>query len=145
MAAKTATKSTKSTKTATAAPTAAAAKTPADRLADAAKDVLYISVGASVLAFQRAQVQRVELAKAMELRLTEGRKQLADLTKAAGTTAEGRLAQLDDRMAAVEARVDDALEMVQSRLPKPAAELLGQARTAAKTTRTQVRELLNVG
>ena len=145
MAAKTATKTTKSTKTATAAPTAAAAKTPADRLADAAKDVLYISVGASVLAFQRAQVQRVELAKAMELRLTEGRKQLADLTKAAGTTAEGRLAQLDDRMAAVEARVDDALEMVQSRLPKPAAELLGQARTAAKTTRTQVRELLNVG
>ena len=142
MAAKTATKS---TKTATAAPTAVAGKTPADRLADAAKDVLYISVGASVLAFQRAQVQRVELAKAMELRLTEGRKQLADLTKAAGTTAEGRLAQLDDRMAAVEARVDDALEMVQSRLPKPAAELLGQARTAAKTTRTQVRELLNVG
>ena len=137
-----ATKTTATKKTTTT--TAAAAKTTADRLTDVAKDVLYVSVGAGVLAFQRAQVQRVELTKAIEQRVAEGRKQFADMTKAATTTTEGRMSQLDERATAIEARVDDLLETVQTRLPKPAAELLGQARTAAKTTRGQVRELLNI-
>jgi hypothetical protein len=117
-------------------------RNPADRIAEIAKDVLYVGVGAGVLAFQRAQVQRVELTKAIEQRMADSRRQLADLTKAATTTATGQLAWLDERATAVEARVDDVLDTVQDRLPKPAAELLGQARTAAKATRTQVRGLI---
>lgn len=128
--------------TATTAP-----KGVADRIADAAKDVLYIGVGAGVLAFQRAQVQRVELTKAVEERIAESRKQFADVTKSATTTAEGQLAKLDERVTELDQRVEDVLELVQDRLPKPAADLFGQARTAARTTRGQVRgqvrELLN--
>lgn len=128
--------------------TTTAPKSVADRMADAAKDVLYIGVGAGVLAFQRAQVQRVELTKAVEERIAESRKQFTDLTKSAGTTAEGQLAKLDERVTEIEERVEDVLELVQQRLPKPAAELFGQARTVARTTRGQVRgqvrELLNI-
>lgn len=135
-------------KTTTTATPTAAPKSVTDRVADAAKDVLYIGVGAGVLAFQRAQVQRVELSKAVEERIAEGRKQFTDLTKSASTTAEGQLAKIDERVTELEDRVEDVLEIVQQRLPKPAAELFGQARSAARTTRTQVRgqvrELLNI-
>lgn len=130
------------------APTTTAPKSVADRVADAAKDVLYIGVGAGVLAFQRAQVQRVELTKAVEERITEGRKQFADVTKSAATTAEGQLSKIDERVTEFETRVEDVLELVQDRLPKPAAELFGQARTVARSTRGQVRgqvrEMLNL-
>lgn len=117
-------------------------KSVADRVVDIAKDVLYVSVGAGVLAFQRAQVQRVELTKALEARMADSRKQVSDLTKAATTTTEGQLAKLDEAVTSIEERVDVVLEQVQHRLPKPAGDLLGQARTAAKQTRKQVRELI---
>lgn len=138
------TKATNAKATSAKATTSTSATAPADRLAEMAIDALYISVGASVLAFQRAQVQRVELTKAIEQRVAEGRKQFADMTKAASTTAEGQLSKLDERTSVLEARFDEMLEGLQTRLPKPAAELLGQARSAAKTTRGQVRELLNI-
>jgi len=137
---KTTAKTTAKTTTTTAAP---ADKSVADRVVDVAKDVLYVSVGAGVLAFQRAQVQRVELTKALETRMAEGRKQVSDLTKAATTTTEGQFAKLDDQLTAIETRVDDVLEQVQVRLPKPAGEVLGQARTAAKGARQQLRTLIN--
>ena len=137
---KTTAKTTTKTTTTTAAP---ADKSVADRVVDVAKDVLYVSVGAGVLAFQRAQVQRVELTKALETRMAEGRKQVSDLTKAATTTTEGQFAKLDDQLTAIETRVDDVLEQVQVRLPKPAGEVLGQARTAAKGARQQLRTLIN--
>ncbi len=148
MAANAKTTNAKTTNAKTRTTSTTAPKSVADRLTDTAKDVLYIGVGAGVLAFQRAQVQRVELTKAVEGRIAEGRKQVADLTKAAGTTAEGRFAKIDERVNDLEARVEDVLEAVQLRLPKPAAELFGQARSAARTTRTQVRgqvrELLDI-
>ena len=125
-------------------PTADPALAGIDRFSEIAKDVLYIGVGASVMAFQRAQVQRVELTKALEERMADGRRQFADLAKAFTTTTGGQFARLDEQAMAIEARVDDVLDAVQQRLPKPAAELLGQARTAARTTRAQVRELLSV-
>jgi hypothetical protein len=138
----------KRTPKSTATATTVAPKGVTDRLAETAKDVVYIGVGAGVLAFQRAQVQRVELTKAIEERVAESRKQFADLTKAATTTAEGQLARIDERVTELEIRVEDALEGVQHRLPKPAADIFGQARTAARTTRGQVRgqvrELLNI-
>jgi hypothetical protein len=126
------------------APPADPALAGIDRLTEIAKDVLYVGVGAGVMAFQRAQVQRVELTKALEERMAESRRQFADLAKAFTTTTGGQFARLDEQAMAIEARVDDVLDALQQRLPKPAAELLDQARTAARTTRTQVRELLDV-
>ncbi len=151
MAARTSTKTAPKTSSKTApksstktAPTAAPAdKSVADRMAEMAKDVLFVSVGAGVLAFQRAQVQRVELTKALETRMADGRKQFSDMTKAATTTTEGQFAKLDDQLTSIETRVDDVLEQVQVRLPKPAGDVLGQARTAAKGARQQLRTLIS--
>lgn len=41
------------------------ARTPAEDLANAVKDAAYVSVGLGVIAFQRLQVRRNELAKAL--------------------------------------------------------------------------------
>ena len=41
------------------------ARTPVDELTEAVKDAAYVSVGLGVLAFQRLQVRRNELTKAM--------------------------------------------------------------------------------
>lgn len=41
------------------------ARTPVEDLANAVKDAAYVSVGLGVIAFQRIQVRRNELAKAM--------------------------------------------------------------------------------
>jgi hypothetical protein len=41
------------------------ARTPVEDLANAVKDAAYVSVGLGVIAFQRMQVRRNELAKAM--------------------------------------------------------------------------------
>lgn len=41
------------------------ARTPVDDLANAIKDATYVSVGLGVIAFQRLQVRRNELAKAI--------------------------------------------------------------------------------
>ena len=109
-----------------------------DRLTEIAKDALYIGVGAGVIAFQRAQVQRVELTAALEHRFA----QVADVARAVTTTAGGQFARIDEQATAIEARVDDVLDVVQHRLPKPAATVLDQARRSARATRTHVRELL---
>lgn len=46
------------------------AGSPFDELTDTVKDAAYVSVGLSVLAFQRLQVRRNELTKALRRRLS---------------------------------------------------------------------------
>jgi hypothetical protein len=48
------------------------ARSPLDDLTDAAKDLTYVCVGFSVLAFQRLQVRRQELAKELAERDGDG-------------------------------------------------------------------------
>jgi len=45
------------------------ARTPVDELTDVVKDAAYVSVGLGILAFQRVQVRRNDLKKAVEARL----------------------------------------------------------------------------
>jgi len=81
-------------------------------VADTVKEAVYLSVGFSVLAAQKLQVRRHELQ-----RYFEG---LSPLAFARPMATQ------------IEQRVDAALDDVQSRLPGQAAELLANARTAAR-------------
>ncbi|MFP5256737.1 MAG: hypothetical protein ACLGI8_12920 [Acidimicrobiia bacterium] len=45
------------------------ARTPVDDIANVVKDAAYVSVGLGILAFQRIQVRRNELKKAVDARV----------------------------------------------------------------------------
>lgn len=49
------------------------AGSPIDELADTVKDAAYVSVGLGVIAFQRLQVRRNELTKALRQRISGDR------------------------------------------------------------------------
>lgn len=77
-----------------------------------ARDAAYVAVGFGVLNFQRAQVRRRELAKALaaqvdalEASLDEARGQLGRLAREVDGRLEPMVANLESRFDAVEARL----------------------------------------
>ncbi len=98
-------------------------------LADVAKDATYVVIGAGVLGYQKAQVQRHELRK----RLSEPR-----------TTFEGRLqgarSDLGDAVHTVDAKVEDLIARIEAAFVPHEDRLPGQARDVAKQVRVQARE-----
>jgi ElaB/YqjD/DUF883 family membrane-anchored ribosome-binding protein len=113
-----------------------------DRLArqasDAARDALYVTVGFGVLAFQRAQVRRHELREQFDAQLQAGRAQVEQ----ARSDFDSQFKVIDERLSAVEARLDAVLDQVQDALPTPAGELLSQARDAARAAGAPLRDLM---
>ncbi len=103
-----------------------------------AKDAAYVAVGLGVLGFQRAQVRRRELQKALNGPMASLRPQLNGARDGLGRLAR----ELDDRIDPVVTEVDSRLEAVEERLAYPARELLGQARQQAKETRARIRGFL---
>jgi sugar phosphate isomerase/epimerase len=81
------------------------ARSPIDDVANAVKDAAYVSVGLGVIAFQRLQVRRNELAKALS---GEG-----DANGALGVVG----ALVGDRLKLVEERLDAAREQLSAHLP----------------------------
>ena len=106
-------------------------------MADTAKtlrDAAYVVVGAGVLAFQKAQVRRVELTKQLEeqrgqleAQAAEARDQVAKLVKGVEERWEPVLKEL-------EARLDE----LETRLPETAGAFMKQARTAAKDVQARI-------
>jgi hypothetical protein len=74
------------------------ARTPVEELANAARDAAFVSIGLGVIAFQRLQVRRNELAKAVSGPVEEARGTLEVLGALVG-----------ERVKLVEERVSDAL------------------------------------
>lgn len=72
------------------------ARTPVDDLANAIKDATYVSVGLGVIAFQRLQVRRNELAKAISGPAEEARGTLEVL----GAVVGERVKLLEERITA---------------------------------------------
>jgi len=114
----------------------------------ALRDAAYVGIGFGVLAFQKAQVQRQELKKQLEQRVTDGRQGFGKL----GEDAQDRLKLVEERLEALgkqvdaavdqfEEQLDKALDQVQDRLPEQVKDVFGKARTAGKEARTQVRQL----
>lgn len=106
----------------------------ADRIANIARDAAYVAVGAGVLAFQKLQVRRHELAK----QFGDAVPTMADMTKA----VEQSVAGFDDRLAALETKLDELVAQLKDRLPSPADDVVGQVHDVAKAARKQVRDLI---
>jgi len=103
-----------------------------------ATDAVYVTIGLAALAFQKAQVRRQELSKALTDQFGTGKAQISEVVD----TLEARLASLDARFIALEGKLDVTVEDLEKRLPERAGALLGSAHEAAKTARKQVRSML---
>jgi ElaB/YqjD/DUF883 family membrane-anchored ribosome-binding protein len=114
-------------------------------VADVAKDAIYVVIGAGVLAFQRAQVQRQEFGKRLtdprpgiEHRLSAVRADLGDTFQA----TEARVDELMDRLENVIERVEAAVAPLEDRLPDQARDIAKQAHAQAREARAQLRTLI---
>jgi ElaB/YqjD/DUF883 family membrane-anchored ribosome-binding protein len=113
------------------------------------RDAVYVGIGFGVLAFQKAQVQRVELQKKLESNVGEAKGGFEKLTE----DVQDRLKLVEERLEALGKQVDDAaddfeeklgkaLDEIQDRLPEQIKDVFVKARTAGKDARTQVRQLV---
>jgi ElaB/YqjD/DUF883 family membrane-anchored ribosome-binding protein len=114
-------------------------------VANVARDATYVVIGAGVLAFQRAQVERQELLKrlsdpraGLEHRLSAVRSDLGDTVQA----TEARVEELMDRLENVIERVEAAVAPLEDRLPDQARDMAKQAHAQAREARTQLRTFL---
>ena len=118
-------------------------------LSSLAKDSFYVTVGFGVLAFNRAQVARQDLRKAVDGQLGDAR---TNVERLSGTVDE-RLKVLEDRLETLseqletayetfEQRFEKVLDEVEDRMPESARELVRSARSAAKEASGTLRELV---
>jgi exonuclease VII small subunit len=111
-------------------------------IAAVAKDATYVVIGAGVLGFQQAQVQRQEFMKRLadpkagiEDRVTAARADLGGALHTVEVTVEG----LMERFEEIIERLEVAVAPLEDRLPTQARDLAKQAHVQAKEARTQIR------
>jgi prefoldin subunit 5 len=92
-----------------------------------AKDAFYVGVGLGVIAFQKAQVQRVELTKTLKGQVGE---------------AKGQIDKIATNADAVEDRFEALLDEIEAKLPEQTREIMQQARVTARDARQQVRSVV---
>jgi exonuclease VII small subunit len=114
-------------------------------LAAVAKDATYVVIGAGVLGYQQAQVQRQELLK----RLADPKAGLEDRVSAVRSDLSGALHNVDttvdglmERFEEIIERLEAAVAPLEDRLPTQARDLAKQAHVQAKEARTQLRTLI---
>ncbi|MGO8861803.1 MAG: hypothetical protein ACLQRH_13705 [Acidimicrobiales bacterium] len=100
-------------------------------IADLARDLAYVAVGLGVLAYQRAQVQRVELQShlAQEERLAAAR---AELTRG--------IAQLDDLLETATQLIETSIRPLEEQLPTAVTQLTTKALDQSREVRSQIRQ-----
>ncbi len=111
-------------------------------IANVAKDATYVVIGAGVLGFQQAQVQRRELMQKLHEpsrgsaeRVTAVREDLTEAVK----TVDTRVEDLMDRAEELIERVEAVFAPFEDRLPAQARDIAKQAHVQAKDARTQIR------
>jgi ElaB/YqjD/DUF883 family membrane-anchored ribosome-binding protein len=114
-------------------------------LADVAKDATYVVIGAGVLGFQKAQVQRHQLAK----RLADPRVDLEGRVAAVRSDLGGALRTVDTTVDTIAVRLEELIERLEAavapledRLPDQARDVARQAHDQAREARTQIRSLI---
>jgi ElaB/YqjD/DUF883 family membrane-anchored ribosome-binding protein len=112
-------------------------------IANVAKDATYVVIGAGVLGFQQAQVQRRELMARLQEpstiaeRVSTVRGDLAEAVQSADTRVE----DLMDRVEEIIERVEAVFAPFEDRLPAQARDITKKAHVQAKDARTQLRNL----
>ncbi|CAN5599345.1 hypothetical protein BH10ACT1_BH10ACT1_41200 [soil metagenome] len=106
-----------------------------DTVTETVRDAFYVGVGAGVLAFQKLQVQRVELTKAVNAQLEDAKgTALVSIDTAKGSfenvseLVEDRVKLLEERLTGLESRLEAVLAQVEDKLPEQARDLVKQAR-----------------
>src|SRR4051812_14208077 len=98
------------------------------------KDAAYVTIGLGVMAFQKAQVRRVELTKQLE----DQRKQVEAQPAEAREQFTKLLAGLDQQFQPVINEIEARLDELEKRLPDQAQTIVHQARETAKEARAEV-------
>ena len=98
-----------------------------ETVTDAVRDALFVGVGAGVIAFQKLQVQRVELTKAVNAQFDEAKGSLDIVSD----LALDRVKVLEERLSGIEGRLETVLAQLEEKLPE-------QARDVVKTARERV-------
>lgn len=130
---------------------------PVSTLPDHARDAVYVTVGLGTIAARNLEDAIRQLLDSLEDQARQTRERLAGtsvpsidldldrITAAVDTINERvelRTQELEDRIADLEARLDTVLDRVEDGLPDSAAEVMAQARGAAKDARSQLRTLV---
>lgn len=97
------------------------------------RDALYVTVGLGVIGVTnlREQLERPTVDVAA----------LSGAVESLNERFESATADLDDRFAAIESRLDAVLDQLEDGLPDPAREVVANARGAAKEARAHLRTL----
>ena len=113
-------------------------------LADVAKDATYVVIGAGVLGFQQAQVQRRELmaklqdpSSGLNDRVTAVRGDLNEAVK----NVDVKVEELMDRAEELIERIEAVFAPFEDRLPAQARDIAKQAHEQARDARTQIRNM----
>jgi hypothetical protein len=114
-------------------------------IAAVAKDATYVVIGAGVLGYQQAQVQRQELLK----RLADPKSGIEDRFGAVRNDLSGALHSVDstvdgllERFEEIIERLETAVAPLEDRLPTQARDLAKQVHVQAREARTQLRTLI---
>jgi hypothetical protein len=102
---------------------------------DLARDAAYVAVGLGVLAYQRAQVQRVELQKRLQKDLPIDQR-IGDVRQG---VAKG-FRQIDDLAESAVQFVESTLQPIEERLPTSVTQVTTKAREQAREVRIQIRQ-----
>jgi hypothetical protein len=102
---------------------------------DLARDAAYVAVGLGVLAYQRAQVQRVELQKRLQKDLPIDQR-IGDVREG---VAKG-YRQIDDLAESAVQFVESTLQPIEERLPASVTQVTTKARQQAREVRIQIRQ-----
>jgi exonuclease VII small subunit len=100
-------------------------------IAAVAKDATYVVIGAGVLGYQQAQVQRQELFRAV-------RNDLSGALHSVDSTVDGLLERFEE----IIERLETAVAPLEDRLPTQARDLAKQVHVQAREARTQLRTLI---
>jgi len=109
-----------------------------EKLAAAARDALYLTVGLGVVAAEELRVRSRRLAAELDQRLASRKVRGEQLRQ----RLEVGIKRLDERADEIEARVEAAIDRFEARLPEQAGHLVGQARGITRVARQQVRGLI---
>ena len=102
---------------------------------DLARDAAYVAVGLGVLAYQRAQVQRVELQKRLQ--------QDGQIEQRIGDVRQGvakGYRQVDELAESALQFVESTLQPIEERLPASVTQVTTKAREQAREVRIQIRQ-----
>ncbi len=99
-----------------------------DTLTETLRDAIYVGIGAGVIAFQKLQVQRVELTKSITAQLDEAKGSAKGSIDSVSGSVEDRVKLVEERLKGLESRLESLLAQIEDKLPEQARDLVKQAR-----------------